>query len=70
MKSSWIGIGFSVHSVPSLSKTATRSSIGTGSDPSAPVTRATKSAIAFLAGPSRQLGNDTEFGVTVRRPLP
>ena len=30
MKSSWIGIGFSHHSVPSLSKTATRSSTGTG----------------------------------------
>ena len=29
MKSSWIGIGFSHHSVPSLSNTATRSSTGT-----------------------------------------
>ncbi len=29
MKSSWMGIGFSHHSVPSLSKTATRSSGGT-----------------------------------------
>ena len=43
MKSSWIGIGFSGHNVPSLSKTAIRSSTGTGFDPSAPVTRATKS---------------------------
>ena len=34
MKSSWIGIGFSHHSVPSLSKTAMRSSTGTGSEPS------------------------------------
>ena len=29
MKSSWIGMGFSHHNVPSLSKTATRSSDGT-----------------------------------------
>jgi hypothetical protein len=32
MKSSWIGIGFSHHKVPSLSNTATRSSTGTASD--------------------------------------
>src|SRR4051794_8767636 len=55
MKSSWIGIGFSHHSVPSLSNTATRSSTGTGAEPSAPVTRATNPAIARFAGPSRQL---------------
>ena len=40
MKASWIGIGFSHHSVPSLSKTATRSSTGTKSGPSV-VTRPT-----------------------------
>ena len=56
MKSSWIGIGFSHHKVPSLSKTATRSSTGTASDPS-PQARPTKSRIAFLAAPSCQLGN-------------
>ena len=55
MKSIWIGTGFSHHSVPSLSNTATRSSTGTGSDPSWPVVAETKSRIACLAGPSRQL---------------
>ena len=46
MKSSWIGIGFSHHNVPSLSKTATRSSTGTVADPSAPQVRSTNSTIA------------------------
>jgi hypothetical protein len=55
MKSSWIGIGYSHHSVPSLSNTAKRSSTGTGTDPSPPLTRATNSTIACFAGPSRQL---------------
>src|SRR4051794_17002102 len=55
MKSSWIGIGFSHHSVPSLSKTATRSSSGTARAPFAPQTFATNSTIARFAGPSRQL---------------
>src|SRR3954468_23796418 len=55
MKSIWIGTGFSHHSVPSLSKTATRSSTGTGSDPSWPLVFATNSKIAFFAGPSRQV---------------
>jgi hypothetical protein len=55
MKSSWIGIGFSHHSVPSLSNTAKRSSTATGSDPSAPQTRATNASIDCFAGPSRQL---------------
>src|SRR5436305_1384711 len=32
MKSAWIGIGFSHHNVPSLSKTATRSAAGTPAD--------------------------------------
>ena len=53
MKSAWIGIGFSHHSVPSLSNTATRSSTGT---PSATVC-STNSTIAFLAGPSIQLSS-------------
>src|SRR3954447_27000525 len=55
MKSIWIGTGFSHQSVPSLSNTATRSSTGTGSDPSVPVVAATNRRIASLAGPSRQL---------------
>src|SRR4051794_18297235 len=57
MKSIWIGTGFSHHSVPSLSKTATRSSTGTGSDPSWPLVFATNSKIAVFAGPSRQLAS-------------
>jgi hypothetical protein len=43
---------------------ATRSSGGTAADPSAPHVRATKSTIARLVGPSRQL--DTNSSVTVR----
>jgi len=38
-----------------LSNTASRSSTGTGSRPSSPVTRATNSTIARFAGPSRQV---------------
>jgi hypothetical protein len=49
MKSSWIGIGFSHHSVPSLSKVASRSSAGTS------LARSTNSAMACFAGPWRQL---------------
>ena len=59
MKSSWIGIGFSHHSVPSLSNTATRSSTGTASAPSQ--VRATKSTIACFAAPSRQLASAVVF---------
>ena len=47
MKSAWIGSGFSHQSVPSLSKTATRSDDGT---PSA-VTRSTKSSTACFGSP-------------------
>ena len=47
MKSAWIGSGFSHHSVPSLSKTARRSSAGTSA-----TTRSTNSMIARFAGPS------------------
>src|SRR5215218_9104867 len=57
MKSIWIGTGFSHQSVPSLSNTATRSSAGTGSDPSVPVVAATNRRNASLAGPSRQLAS-------------
>src|SRR3954447_1376084 len=57
MKSIWIGTGFSHHSVPSLSKTATRSSTGTGSDPSSPLVFPTNSRIACFVGPSRQLAS-------------
>jgi hypothetical protein len=66
MKSSWIGIGFSHHKVPSLSKTATRSSIGTVADPSAPQIRSTNSTIACLVGPSRQPDSNSAFTVTFR----
>jgi hypothetical protein len=59
MKSSWIGIGFSHHRVPSLSNTATRSSGGTAVDPSLPQVRATKFMIACLAGPSRQVDSSS-----------
>src|SRR3954465_4366424 len=62
MKSIWIGIGFSHHSVPSLSNTATRSSTGTSSQ-----TRATNSTIASRAGASRQLDNPTAALVVVMR---
>src|SRR5437763_3361613 len=51
MKSSWTGIGFSHHSVRSVSNTAIRSSTGT---PSASVC-STKSTIVFRTTPSRQL---------------
>ena len=51
MKSSWIGIGFSHHSVPSLSNTAT---LLVGRDISRR-TCATNSRIARRDGPSRQL---------------
>src|SRR5215211_4129691 len=61
MKSSWIGIGFSHHRVPSLSNTATRSSAGTGSDPSSPQVCQTKSTIACRAGPARQLRRTSSF---------
>ena len=52
MNASWIGIGFSHHSVPSLSHVAMRASGGTWSGPS-PVTRSTNSMIAALVGVSR-----------------
>src|SRR5438034_4363489 len=57
MKSSWIGIGFSHHSVPSLSNTATRSSTGTAFD----TVRSTNSTSASLAGPSLQLASDPDM---------
>ena len=53
MKSAWIGIGFSHHKVPSLSKTATRSSAGTPAD----IVESAKSTIACLAAPSLQLAS-------------
>src|SRR4051794_39086556 len=55
-KPSSIGIGFSHHSVPSLSYTAIRSDGGTYSAPPSSVTRSTKSTIARLGAESRQLG--------------
>jgi hypothetical protein len=50
VKSSWIGIGFSLHSVPSLSNTATRSAGSTKPSPPSVVTAATKSVIAAWFG--------------------
>ena len=47
-------IGFSHHSVPSLSNTATRASAATKSGPPSAVTRSTKSTIADFVGPSFQ----------------
>jgi hypothetical protein len=47
MKSAWIGNGFSHHRVPSLSKTARRSSAGTSA-----TVRSTNPMIVCLTGPS------------------
>ena len=57
MKSSWIGIGFSHHSVPSLSNTATRSSTGT----SWPLTAATKSRMACFRGAVAPSSTESSF---------
>ena len=57
MKSAWIGSGFSHHRVPSLSKTATRSSTG-----SSEAARSTNATIASLAAPSRQLARISLMG--------
>src|SRR4051812_2237867 len=62
MKSPWIGSGCSHQSVPSLSKTATRSGTGTGSDPSVPETFATNSTIARFDGPSFHVGSGSLTG--------
>src|SRR5882757_3064988 len=53
MKSAWIGIGFSHHKVPSLSKTARRSSGGTPAD----TVCSANSTTARLAVPSFQLAS-------------
>ena len=58
MKSAWIGSGFSHHSVPSLSNTATRSSTGTSD-----TARSTNPTIACLTVPSFQL-----FRASLMRP--
>ena len=60
MKSSWIGIGFSHQSVPSLSNVAMRSDGGTKCGPSS-VTERTKSRIASLLVPSFQLPSTSSF---------
>jgi hypothetical protein len=62
MKSNWMGIGFSHHSVPSLSNTATRSSGGTKSGEPSVVTRWTNSWIACLLAPARQLDSGSPVG--------
>src|SRR5689334_19289853 len=53
MKSSWMGMGFSVHSVPSLSKTAMRSFGGTKPGSPSRVAAATKSRIVRVVAVSR-----------------
>src|SRR3954471_9994717 len=58
-KTNWAYAGCSVHSVPSLSNTATRSRSGTKSADSASVTAATNSIIACFAVVSRQLGSSS-----------
>jgi hypothetical protein len=55
MNPSSIGIGFSHQSVPSLSKTAMRSSAGTKSAPPLSVMRSTNSTIACFEARSCQL---------------
>jgi hypothetical protein len=62
MKSSWMGIGFSHHSVPSLSNAATRSWGGTKSGEPSLVTRSTSSWMACLLAPARQLGSGSPAG--------
>jgi len=57
MKSSCIGMGFSHHSVPSLSKTATRSSTGTAFAVPWPQVCSTKLIMLTFAWPSFQLDN-------------
>ena len=59
MKFSWIGIGFSHHSVPSLSNTATRST--TGNPAPAAVVCSTNLRIASLAPPGCQLNNGSRM---------
>ena len=59
MKSSWMGIGFSHHSVPWLSNTATRSSGGAKSGEPSVVTRSTNSTMACLLAPPRQLASES-----------
>ena len=54
MKSSWIGIGFSVHNVPSLSRTAIRSASGTNRSEPSSITWSTKSTIVRRVGVSAQ----------------
>jgi hypothetical protein len=67
MKSSWMGMGFSHHRVPSLSKTATRSSGGTASLPPGEVTDSTKARMACLLAPSRQLGSGSRGSAETSR---
>ena len=56
-KASWVYIGCSTHSVPSLSKVAMRWSTGTKSGLPWVVTRLTNSVIAVLVAPSFQDGS-------------
>ena len=56
-KTNWLYIGCSIHSVPSLSKVATRSSGLTKSGPPSLVTLVTKSMMLCLVAPSFQDGS-------------
>ena len=60
MKSSWIGIGFSHHRVPSLSKTAILSSGAISSGLPSVVARSTNCRTACFGGPSCQLGSGSQ----------
>jgi hypothetical protein len=57
LKSSWIGIGFSHHRVPSLSNVATRCSSGIEPGPLAELAASTNCVIAWRVGVSFQDGS-------------
>ena len=65
-KASWVYIGCSAQSVPSLSKTAMRSAGGTKSGPPCLVVRSTKSTSAFLDALSFHDGSGSPAGVPLR----
>src|SRR5688500_4896275 len=65
---SWIGSGFSHHSVPSLSKVAMRSAGAPKSRPPSVVTRSTKSRMAARAGVSFQDASGSSGMAGIVRP--
>src|SRR4051794_1565810 len=66
-KSAWMYVGRSHHSVPSLSKTATRSAGGTKSAPPSSVTRSTNPTIASRVGDSRHVPSVAAMSVAGER---